>query len=86
MSLFRLARGNTSLWTRNVVRLIQVVLFFLKNYYFWLNWIFIAVCELSLVLANGGYSLLWDAGFSLQWLRLLRSTGSRCPGFSSCGT
>ena len=26
------------------------------------------------------------AGFSLQWLLLLRSTGSRCAGFSSCGT
>ena len=24
-------------------------------------------------------------GFSLRWLLLLRSTGSRCAGFSSCG-
>ena len=33
----------------------------------------------------GGYSSLQCAGFSL-WLLLLQSTGSRCPGFSSCGT
>ena len=29
------------------------------------------------------YSSLWCAGFSLQWLLLLGSTGSRHPGFSS---
>ena len=32
-----------------------------------------------------GYSSLWCTGFSLQWLLLLRSTGSRQAGFSSCG-
>ena len=32
-----------------------------------------------------GSSLLC-AGFSLRWLLLLRSTGSRCVGFSSCGS
>ena len=31
-------------------------------------------------------SLLRCAGFSLPWLLLLWSTGSRCMGFSSCGT
>ena len=41
------------------------------------------MCRLSLV---GGYSLLWYAGFSLQWLLLLQSTGSRLKGFSSCGS
>ena len=41
---------------------------------------------LSLVAASGGYSSLRCAGFSLQWLLLLRSTGSRCAGFSSCGS
>ena len=29
--------------------------------------------------------LVWCLGFSLQWLLLLWSTGSRCVGFSSCG-
>ena len=40
---------------------------------------------LSLVAARGGYSSLRCMGFSLWWLLLLRSTGSRCSGFSSCG-
>ena len=63
------------------------ILFF-KNYlfiYFWLCWVFIAVRGLSLVAANGGYSSLWCTGFSLRWLLLLWSTGSRRVGFSSCG-
>ena len=57
-------------------------------YYFWggLRWVFIAACGLSPVATSGGYSLLRCIGFSLQWLLLLRSTGSRRPGFSSCGT
>ena len=41
---------------------------------------------LSLVAASRGYSLLQCAGFSLWWLPLLQSTGSRHAGFSSCGT
>ena len=53
--------------------------------YFWLRWVFVAVHGLSLVTVSGGYSLLWCAGFSLWWLLLLRSTGSRRTGFSSCG-
>ena len=54
--------------------------------YFWLHWVFVAEHGLSLVVVSGGYSSLWCAGFSLQWLLLLRSTGSRHVGFSSCGT
>ena len=53
--------------------------------YFWLRWVFIAARGISLVAASGGYSLLRCAGFSLQWLLLLRSTGSRRTGFSCCG-
>ena len=34
----------------------------------------------------GGYSSLQCAGFSLRWLLLLWSTGSRGSGFSSCGS
>ena len=41
---------------------------------------------LFLVAVSRGYSSLQCAGFSLQWLLLLRSTGSRHMGFSSCGT
>ena len=51
-----------------------------------LHWVFIAARGLSLVAASRGYSSLWCAGFSLQWLLLLRSTGSRHAGFSSCGS
>ena len=38
---------------------------------------------LSLSTANRGYSSLWPVGFSLWWLLLLDSTGSRHMGFSS---
>ena len=47
--------------------------------------VFTAACGLSLVAASRGYSSLRCAGFSLWWLLLLQSTGSRCTGFSSCG-
>ena len=48
--------------------------------------VFVAAHRLSLVAASGGYSLLWCVGFSLRWLLLLWSTGSRHTGFRSCGT
>ena len=62
--------------------------FFFKKLiiYFWLCWVFVAAHRLSLVAASGGYSSLRCTGFSLWWLPLLRSTGSRCVGFSSCGS
>ena len=55
---------------------------------FWKNnciYLFLAVPSLrcclsfffSLVVASGGFSLLWCAGFALRWLLLLQSTGSR---------
>ena len=55
-------------------------------FFFWLHLVFIAVRGLSLVALSEGYSSLWCAGFSLRWLLLSRSTGSRCAGFSSSGT
>ena len=72
----------------------SVLFFFLSRFlktfylfiYFWLCWVFIAACGLSLVAASGGYSSLWCMGFSFWWLLLLWSTGSRHMGFSSCGT
>ena len=54
-------------------------------FYFWLPCVFIAVHRHSLAAASRGYSLLQCADFSLRWLLLLRSTGSRHVGFSSCG-
>ena len=66
--------------------LLVLFLVFLKKFiYFWLRWVFIAACGLSVVVVSRGYSLLWCAAFSLQWLLLLWSTGSRRAGFSSCG-
>ena len=65
-----------------------IIAHFLKNIYlfiyFWLRWVFIAAHRLSLVAVSRGYSSLRCAGFSLQWLLLLQSTGSRHAGFSSC--
>ena len=61
-------------------------LFFLKFIYLWLHRVFVAAHGLSLVVASGGYSSLRCVGFSLRWLLLLQSTGSRHAGFSNCGT
>ena len=55
-------------------------------FYFWLCWVFVAAHGLSLVVASGGYSSFRCMGFSLWWLLLLWSMGSRRAGFSSCGT
>ena len=65
-----------------------VKVFFLNEFiclfiYFWLHWVFTGARGLSLVAVSGGYSSLQCAGFSLQWLFLLWSTGSRSAGFSS---
>ena len=48
--------------------------------YLWLRWVLVAVHGLSLVVASGGYSSLWCMGFSLWWLLLLQSMGSRVRG------
>ena len=53
--------------------------------YFWLCWVSIAARGLSLVAASGGHSSLQCVGFSLRWLLLLWSMGSRRVGLSSCG-
>ena len=61
------------------------ILFIYLFIYFWLCWVFGVASRLSLVVASGGYSSLQCTGFSLRWLLLLWSTGSRHTGFSSCG-
>ena len=82
---------NVSLCMHGCVCVLHGIFFlrvgFLKKFiYFCLRWVFVAVRGLSLVAGSGGYSSLRCVGFSLQWLLLLRSTGSRCAGFSNCGT
>ena len=67
---------------------LRIYSFFKKIYfiYFWLHWVFVAACGLSLVAASRGHSSLWCAGLSLRWPLSLQSTGSRRAGPSSCGT
>ena len=56
-------------------------------YYLFLAALGLCCCvPLSLVAARGGHPSFQCAGFSLRWPLLLRSTGSRCVGFSSCGS
>ena len=82
------------IWTLNLAKAVKILgfltifihLFIYLFYYFWLHWVFIAARGLSLVAASGGYSSLRCTGFSLQWLLLFWSTGSRHMGFSSCGS
>ena len=64
----------------------MIILFIYLFIYLWLHQVFVAARGLSLVAASGGYSSSQCAGFSLQWLLLLRDMGSMCMGFSSCGT
>ena len=65
------------IWTR--------ISFFLNLFIFGCVGSSLLCAGFSLVVASGGYSLLRCAGFSLRWLLLLWSTGSRHTGFSSCG-
>ena len=67
--------------------------YFIHLFNFWLHWVFAAARGLSPAAESGGHSLLWCAGFSLwctgfslRWPLLLRSTGPRHVGFSTCGT
>ena len=74
---------------------VGIFLNFILFYFFnlWLHCVFVATRGLTLVAVSGGYSLLWCVGFSLWWLLLLRTMGSRrvgsvvaVHGLSSCGT
>ena len=64
----------------------KLFFFFFNSFIFGCVLVFVSVGGLSLVAASGGYSSLQCTGFSLWWLLLLQSTGSRCTGFSSCDT
>ena len=75
----------------------EIAMFHIKNqlcfstpiffvFFFWLRWVFVAAHGLSVIATNGGYSSMRCTGFSLRWLLLLWITGTRCAGFSSCGS
>ena len=60
--------------------------FFYKFIYLFLAALGLHCCAwVSLVAESGGYSSLRCTGFSLRWLLLLWSMGSRHAVFSSCG-
>ena len=42
-----------------------IIYFLIYFLYFWLCWVFIAACGLSLVVASGGYSLVGVHGFPM---------------------
>ena len=77
--VFHLGPLNTNVCLFHLDRFFKIYLFI----YFRLCWVFIAVCQLSLVAASRGYSSLQRLGFSLMWL-LLWSTGSGVCKASSC--
>ena len=79
---FKMSAHNKLIFNR--LNFINFSVFFL--FVFWLRWVSVAACGLSLVAATGGYSSLQFLGFSLQRLLLLQSPGSRHPGCSSCNT
>ena len=70
-----------SLFSFLYIYIFFLIYLFILFIYFWLRWVFVAARGLSLVVVSGGYSSLQCAGFSLWWLLLLRSTGSRHAGF-----
>ena len=82
----QLTRSKNVAWCRFFIGTFFFLIYLFYLFYFWLCWVFIAVRGLSLVPASSGYSSLWCTGFSMRWLLLLQSTGSRCTGFSSCGS
>ena len=63
--------------------------FYLFICLFWLCWVLVAVCGLSLVAMSRGYCSLWYVGFSMQEKQLaqqLQYAGPRACGLSSCGS
>ena len=67
---------------RPVVRKISVLLLFAFHllmclFIYWLRWVFIAAFGHTVIVSSGGCSSLWHAEFSLWWLLLFQSTGSR---------
>ena len=56
---------------------LELFLPFFKKIYFWLCWVFVAAHRLSLVVANGDYSLIAVRGLFIVVILLLWNTGSR---------
>ena len=67
---------------QNEIKIFLIIIIIVFNV--WLHWVFVAAHGLSLIAASRHFSSLWRAGFCTWGLPLLRSTGSRHSGFSSC--
>ena len=74
------------IYEKYLLSCMSTFIYFFKFIYFRLHRVFVAVHGLSPVAENGGHSSFRHSGPSLRCLLLLRSTGSRLPGFSSCGS
>ena len=70
------------------------LIFFLikKNFFYWLRWVFIAACGLSLVVVSGGFSCCRAQALGLRALVFVACGLSSCNtwalehvGFCSCG-
>ena len=68
--------------------MLNLFFFFFLSFFIWLGWVFVAARGLSLVAVSGATLRcgVRTCHFSLRWLLLLQSTGSRHMGFSTCGT
>ena len=65
--------------------MLDVTLFDLFIFIFWLCWVFTAAHGLSLVAASRGCSSLWCTGFSLQWLLLWKALEARASVVAAHG-
>ena len=59
---------------------ISLFIYFLNFIYFWLHWVFIAACRLSLVVVSGGFSCCRARALGA------RASVVAAHGLSSCGT
>ena len=72
-----------TLWLKEYIHKSWIMSFFLNLFLFFLFLAALDLCCCAQAFSSWGewgYSLLWCAGFSLRWLLLLRSMGSRCTG------
>ena len=79
----RLAVGTIDLRAQRFFQILSFSLFLKKIFFIYLRrlyWVFVAARGLSLAAVSRGYSSLQCKGFSLWWLLLLQSVGSRAHG------
>ena len=77
-----------SLW-RFLTNMVPIISLFVFNKFIYLFLATLGLCCCARAFSScseWGYSSLRCTGFSLRWLHLLQSMGSRCTGFSSCGS